>query len=234
MPILWILLAFLALLIWGNLSRKSACHPLNTTGAVNAFTPVCSTKNTVGDNFGSGCTFTPGVPEPTLPLTCHGGILSVVCHPIIAHFPVDPPPIAIQRPVISCNHILAGPASGVGFPQPSPVATVPAPKPIFPVAVGSHPAPVITRIAVQTNNPVLLPQTKLQPAVNPWQPGSFQAYAWDRLQATGKNVKAIAVNIDPHISGSGAVVKSGGAVPMGFHIGGTCGILGFGGGGLSC
>jgi hypothetical protein len=152
MPILWIILAFLALLIWGNLSKKSACHPLNTVSTANVFTPTCSLKNTSGDNMASGSTFTAGVCEPVTPLTCGSGLLSGLCHPISVHFPVDPPPIAIQKPIITGTPIRLAPIT------PTPIAAPVAPKPIFPVAVGYHPAPVSTRIAVQSTNSVLLRQ----------------------------------------------------------------------------
>ena len=99
-----VVLFFIAFLVWGNLSRKSASHPLN--GTRDPFTPTCSTQNTAGDNFGAGCSFTPGVPESTLPLTCCDNVVDhpamppthVNCHHVITHFPVDPPPIAIQKP----------------------------------------------------------------------------------------------------------------------------------------
>ena len=156
MPILmWAVLVFLALLIWGNLSRKSTCHPLNSVPvASTSFTPTCSLKNTSGDNFASGCAIVSGVGEPTTPLTCHGGILPGICQPLIAHLPVDPPPIAVQKPITGTP---VTPTTGTaGWPQPvtvsAPVVAAPAPKPIFPVPVGYHNnvLPAINR------NPVLL------------------------------------------------------------------------------
>lgn len=101
---MWIVLVIILLLIWGNISRKSPNHPLNRV-CRNPLTPICSTKDTVGDNFGSGCTFVMGVPEPFTALTCNAPSVTnqrttsgASCQHIVVHFPVDPPPIAIQRP----------------------------------------------------------------------------------------------------------------------------------------
>lgn len=147
MPVMLIFLAILVLLIWGNLSRKSPSHPLNNLGSVNPVTPVNSTADTVGDNFNSGCSFVAGVGEPDHAVMC--GSLPT-CHAIVAHFPIDPPPIAIQK---------TPPTPVIGLPtRTAPLPDVPvvaAPKQIFPVPVGYHNNVVPAR---QITNPVLLRQ----------------------------------------------------------------------------
>lgn len=155
MPVMIILLLFLALLIWGNLSRKSPSHPLNNLGTVNPFTPVCTTKNTAGDNFGSGCAFTAGVSEPTTPLTCSNAIFSCDIA-TIAHFPVEPPPLSLVKTpaTIAPKPVLSNPAPAQTLLSP--------PKQIFPVPVGYHNNVLPAR--TQITNTVLLRQA---PALTP-------------------------------------------------------------------
>jgi hypothetical protein len=150
---MWIILAIIAILIWGNLSRKSANHPLNNLRR-NPFTPVCSTQNTVGDNFGSGCTFVAGVPEPITSLTCTAGGASggYSCQHII--FPVNPPPIQIQRPVLPSPKTMPPRYPPVTQPiitQRSCCGTSTIQRIIFPIRNSPSVAPIITpRIAACT------------------------------------------------------------------------------------
>jgi hypothetical protein len=93
----YIVIAIVALIIWGNLSRKGAAHPLNrlTVKSKQRY-PLCSVQSTVGDNFNSGCAIALGVPETCKPVT----ISVAPALPAHVTLPVDPPPIAIQQPPI--------------------------------------------------------------------------------------------------------------------------------------
>lgn len=133
---MWIFLVIIAILAWGMLSRNSASHPINAVTSQNLPVTACSIKNTVGDSFNSGCTPAAGVPEPPV---CHLAI--PVCHAIHVQFPVDPPPLQIQKPV--------------------PVTV--APIRIFPVPVGYHNNILPARTAPMTVAsivPVRLPQSQ--------------------------------------------------------------------------
>ena len=55
---MWVFVVIVLLLIWGNLSRKSASHPLNAV-RINPQMPVCAHRSTVGDNFNSGNAIAP-------------------------------------------------------------------------------------------------------------------------------------------------------------------------------
>jgi hypothetical protein len=111
----WIILAIVLLLIWHNLMSKNAPAPVSPAMVVP--TRKCDNSQ-VGDTFNSGHTMVPGVWEPVVlscdanrgcGLPCVGPTL-----PINVHFPVAPPPIAIQKrlpapaPIYHCNHISAG------------------------------------------------------------------------------------------------------------------------------
>jgi hypothetical protein len=89
---MWIIAIIFLLLIWGNLSRKSPRHPLNSVN-VNPVYPISALTPTAGDNFNSGNTMVAGVSEPS-----GAGFPKRLPVPIHALFPVAPPPIAIQTP----------------------------------------------------------------------------------------------------------------------------------------
>src|SRR6267142_4252162 len=76
----YIVVGFVILLIWGNISR----HNNPVKGVKTSNVP------TAGDNFNSGCAIVSGVCEP--PKT--GTVAPIPIHVFI---PVDPPPIAIQK-----------------------------------------------------------------------------------------------------------------------------------------
>lgn len=98
MPLLIVII--ILLLIWGNISRRSASHPIN---AIVAHTPpiiVCGIHGGVGDTFTGGGSIVSGVCEPHL----HCNIAPII--PIHITMPVDPPPIAIQKNPIPAAPIL--------------------------------------------------------------------------------------------------------------------------------
>jgi hypothetical protein len=110
---MWIIVAgIFLLLIWGNLSKKSPNHPLNKI-SVNPKVPLCSHKPTAGDNFNSGQAIATGVPEGCIG-RCDANRACISCVPHFI-FPIDPPPIAIQKKIIpvktpvQCQHITVGP-----------------------------------------------------------------------------------------------------------------------------
>jgi len=76
----YIIVGFVILLIWGNISRRNS--PVNIKAT--------SSTPTAGDNFNSGCAIVSGVCEPP-----KGGTVAPI--PIHVFIPVDPPPIAIQK-----------------------------------------------------------------------------------------------------------------------------------------
>lgn len=76
----YIIVGFVILLIWGNISRRK-----NPVRGIKTFNVP-----TAGDNFNSGCAIVSGVCEP--PKT--GTVAPIPIHVFI---PVDPPPIAIQK-----------------------------------------------------------------------------------------------------------------------------------------
>lgn len=95
---MWVIVIIAVLLIWGNLSRKSPNHPLNKI-KVNPKVPLCSHVPTAGDNFNSGTSIVAGVPQPCIPkISCDAGVSGLeIFVPPHALFPVDPPPISIQK-----------------------------------------------------------------------------------------------------------------------------------------
>lgn len=95
---MWVIVIIAVLLIWGNLSRKSPNHPLNKI-KVNPKVPLCSHVPTAGDNFNSGTSIVAGVPQPCIPrISCDAGVSGLELFvPPHALFPVDPPPISIQK-----------------------------------------------------------------------------------------------------------------------------------------
>jgi len=89
MPILYLFGGFIILLIIGNLSKKSASHPLNAITAKKTGAPA--TIPTAGDSFCTGGTTVAGVCEPTKSASAS------LCVPITASFPIcSPPPVAVQ------------------------------------------------------------------------------------------------------------------------------------------
>lgn len=79
----YIIVGFVILLIWGNISRRKNPISVKTTGSAP----------TAGDSFNSGCAIVSGVCEPPK-------IGTVAPIPIHVFIPVDPPPIAIQKKTI--------------------------------------------------------------------------------------------------------------------------------------
>jgi hypothetical protein len=86
---MWILVLVVLFFVLKSMSRHA------TKGTVGTKTTYLqSACSGVGDSF-IGPTTVAGVPEPPV----SGFLPSIHCCHIVAHFPVDPPPIAIQVPV---------------------------------------------------------------------------------------------------------------------------------------
>jgi len=112
---MWILAIIIILLIWGNLSKKSSCHPLNSVciKSIVVGSGGCG-GSTSGDCMTKGCTISPGVPEPLPKALPPTPVIKAVGTPIPIYkqaplmpvnvsTPTDPPPIAIQNRPIMCT-----------------------------------------------------------------------------------------------------------------------------------
>jgi hypothetical protein len=135
----YILLAIIALLIFAHLTKKV---PIVTCQSPIA--PKCTSKNTVGDGFTSGCAIAAGVPEPTPPVMPGPMPVFHCCHisGVHYHFPVDPiiPPTPIP----------------IKITTPRPVASVPRPMPVRPTPVawcGNGPGWCTAKLDQLANSP---------------------------------------------------------------------------------
>lgn len=131
---MWIIVIIILLLIWGNLSKKSASHPLNSTVINTQFgTGGGCCGSTAGDCMTMGSTVSAGVPEP-LPQAVTSTVIGPPsmkgfapapkkigapifenpmppAMPIHVTYPVDPVPIAITSP-----RVPVAPAPKTGTP----------------------------------------------------------------------------------------------------------------------
>lgn len=99
---MWIIWIIIALLIWGNLSKKSAAHPLNSIVTPKPRQVICGSTSTAGDNFNSGSAIVSGVTEHC---NVAPGIGNIPAHVMI---PIDPPPLAIQNPTPAAPRLSNG------------------------------------------------------------------------------------------------------------------------------
>lgn len=99
---MWIIFVIIALLIWGNLSKKSAAHPLNSVVSPKPQQFICRSTSTAGDNFGSGCAIVSGVTEH-----CNAANTGINT-PAHVMIPIDPPPLAIQNPTPAAPRLSNG------------------------------------------------------------------------------------------------------------------------------
>lgn len=111
MPIIPILIIIVVILFLKNAMSSNKSVGLTTKTSV-----VTSSCTSSGDNFCQGAGIVAGVKEPLKPLVCNPlrGCDVNPMTPIHLSFPVDPPPIAIQKKVpvaptpIHCCHIGVG------------------------------------------------------------------------------------------------------------------------------